>query len=297
MTSYILEQVRMIGGSEPVSILVEEGMISAIRSSFPHYRFMRGDVSPFVMGPTHVFCDLEYPEYLQHQGSMDEYTAKGCTTILTAFPLEYEYEFEQNWRGIKKAMQLSPLDFIIGMKTTPQRITPGIIRKCRARKVPVIWVDIMDADALTVIPWGWIREALNHYPITFVPFFSTEPDTQIRERHLRIWQNTMKSVKIPHIGVPIGQKVPLKPEVLRKIGIHPHRGILSPGREISYNLYLEKVPEGDLLVRDTQHVLKCTMSKGECLFLNGHPTAYRGKGEEIVIRTPGFFVEPTPYRL
>ncbi len=34
-------------------------------------------------------------------------------------PPEYEYEFEQNWRGIKKAMQLSPLDFIIGMKDEP----------------------------------------------------------------------------------------------------------------------------------------------------------------------------------
>ncbi|MHC8522376.1 hypothetical protein ACPJHQ_15455 [Rossellomorea sp. H39__3] len=123
------------------------------------------------MGPTHVFCDLEYPEYLQHQGSMDEYTAKGCTTILTAFPLEYEYEFEQNWRGIKKAMQLSPLDFIIGMKTTPQRITPGIIRKCRARKVPVIWVDIMDADALTVIPWGWIEKPSIIIPLLLSLFF------------------------------------------------------------------------------------------------------------------------------
>lgn len=297
MTSYILEHVRMVGGSEPVSILVEEGIISAIRRSFPQYHFMRVDVSPFIMGPSHVFCDLDYPGHLIHQGSIDDFIGKGCTTILTAFHLEYEYRFEENWRGIKKTMESSPLDFIIGMKTAPQRITPGIIRQCRSRRVPVIWTDIMDIDALLAVPWGWIREALNHYPITFVPFFSTEPDTKIRERHLRIWQNTMKSVKIPHIGLPIGQKVPLDDEVLKKIGIYPHRGILSPGREISYNLYLENDEEGDLLVRDTQLVLKCTMSKGECLFLDGRPIACEGKGEEIVIRTPGFFVEPTPYRL
>ncbi|MGX1263963.1 hypothetical protein RKD55_001767 [Rossellomorea marisflavi] len=297
MTSYILEHVRMVGGSEPVSILVEKGIISAIRRSFPQYRFMRVDVSPFVMGPTPVFCDLEYPEHLLHQGSMDYYIGKGCTTILTAFQLEYEYRFEENWRGIKETMQSSPLDFIIGMKTTPQKITPGIIRLCRSRRVPVIWVDITGVEALLSVPWGWIKEALNHYPITFVPFFSTEPDTKTREKHLRIWQNTMKSVKIPHIGLPIGQKVPLNGEVLKKIGIHPHRGILSPGREISYNLYLEKDEEDDLLVRDTQLVLKCTMSKGECLFLDGRPIACQRKGEEISIRTPGFFVEPTPYRL
>ncbi|MEW4325305.1 hypothetical protein Q0N12_01385 [Rossellomorea marisflavi] len=66
MTSYILEHVRMLGGSEPVSILVEEGIISAIRRSFPQYRFMRVDVSPFIMGPSHVFCDLNYPGHLIH---------------------------------------------------------------------------------------------------------------------------------------------------------------------------------------------------------------------------------------
>ena len=48
----------------------------------------------------------------------------------------------------KTSLLNSPLDYTIGLKTSANLITPNIIRVCKRHKVPVIWVDLDEADGI-----------------------------------------------------------------------------------------------------------------------------------------------------
>ncbi|CAN7346032.1 hypothetical protein [Rossellomorea sp. LjRoot5] len=298
MSTYIIENANWVKDTKHThsSLLIKDGRISAIRNSFQYYKYMKMDVSLFLMTPGHVMCDLMVP-----QGSdfstvknyyLDEFIKRGCTTVLTAFSIQYEYEFLKRLNERKTALLNSPIDYTIGLKISANLITPNIIRACKRHKVPVIWIDLDEAAVLRDIPWGWIKGLLYDYPITFVPFFTTDIDNKTKMKHLKIWQNSMKSEGIPHIPAEIPEKEPLKLSILKKIGIYPLRGNFLVGGEICYNLYMK--PEGELGAEPLSfhydhHVLKCTMNKGKYHYINNRGHFYPGAGEELIIQTPGYF--------
>ncbi|MCR8846935.1 hypothetical protein NQ095_00840 [Rossellomorea sp. SC111] len=298
MSTYIIENANWVKDTRltHTSLLVKDGRISAIRDSFQYYKYMKMDASHFLMTPGHVMCDLMVP-----QGSdfisvknyyLEKFIIRGCTTVLTAFSIQYEYEFLKQLNERKTSLLNSPLDYTIGLKTSVNLVTPNIIRACKRHKVPVIWIDLDEAGGFKDIPWGWIKGLLFHYPITFVPFFTTDIDNKTKMKHLKIWQNTMKSEGIPHIPVEIPEKEPLNLNILKKIGIYPLRGNFLVGGEICYNLYLK--PEGEsgtepLSFHYDHHVLKCTMNKGKYHYINNRGHFYPGAGEELIIQTPGYF--------
>ncbi|MCA1058337.1 hypothetical protein LCL96_05295 [Rossellomorea aquimaris] len=146
-------------------------------------------------------------------------------------------------------------------------------------------------DAFRNIPWGWIKGLLYDYPITFVPFFTTNLDNKTKIKHLKMWQNSMESEGIPHFPDEIPQKEPLKLNVLKKIGIYPLRGNFLVGGEISYNLYMKRDDTAiePLSFHYDHHVLKCTMNKGKYHYVNNRGYFHPGAGEELIIRTPGYF--------
>ncbi|MCA1063177.1 hypothetical protein QTG56_13935 [Rossellomorea sp. AcN35-11] len=299
MSTYIIEDANWVKDSKTTqtSILVVDDKISAIRDSFAYYRYMRMDVSSFMMTPGHVMCDLELPkgsEFLSTKNYyLDEFIQKGCTTVLTAFNLSFECEFLTELKARKTSLLNSPLDYAIGLNTSAKRITPGLIQLCKRHKVPVIWIDINELESFKKIPWGWIKGLLYDYPITFVPFFSTSIDKKLKMKHLKIWQNTMKKEKIPHLSSEIPQKKPLSLDILKKIGIYPLRGNFLVGGEISYNLYMKTEREEGTEPQAFQtdhHMLKCTMNRGKYHYLNDKGYFYPGTGEELVIHTPGYFI-------
>ena len=64
LSTYIIENANWVKDSKitQTSLLVKDDKISAIRDRFSYYRYMRMDVSSFMMTPGHVMCDLEVPE-------------------------------------------------------------------------------------------------------------------------------------------------------------------------------------------------------------------------------------------
>ncbi|WP_374054168.1 hypothetical protein [Rossellomorea sp. FM04394] len=298
LSTYIIENANWVKDSKvtQTSLLVKDDKISAIRDSFSYYRYMRMDVSSFMMTPGHVMCDLEVPigkDFLSIKNYyVDEFINKGCTTVLTAFDLKYEFEFLSKLNERKTSLLNSPLDYTIGLKTSANLITPSIIRSCKRHKIPVVWVNIDEIETFKEIRWGWIKGFLYDYPITFVPFFTTNIDKKTKIKHLKIWQNSMGNEKIPHLSNEIPQKEPMSLEKLKKIGIYPLRGNFLVGGEISYNLYMKVEEEGvePLPFQTGPHVLKCTMSKGKYYYLNDRGYFYPGAGEELIIQTPGYFI-------
>ncbi|MBW3113312.1 MULTISPECIES: hypothetical protein [Bacillaceae] len=191
----------------------------------------------------------------------------------------------------KATMINCPLDYTIGLRISDNLITPNIIRSCKRHRVPVIWIEMDDAGKFKDIPWGWIKGLLYDYPITFVPFFTTNIDIKTKMKHLKIWQQSMENEGIPHIPHEIPLKVPLELNILKKIGIYPLRGNFLVGGEISYNLYMKPGDTGTepLSFHYDQLVLKCTMNKGKYQYVNSRGHFYPGAGEELIIQTPGYF--------
>ncbi|BCB04525.1 hypothetical protein [Bacillus sp. KH172YL63] len=298
MGTYIIENANWVKEEKVIqtSMLVEDHKVSALRDSFAYYRHMRMDVSPFMMTPGHVMCDLDVPEGGNFPSVKEYYLSKfihkGCTTVLTAFSLSYEYEFMKQLQERKTSLINCPLDYTIGLILQPKLITPSIIRSCKRHRVPVIWIRIDELESFKSIPWGWIKGLLYDYPITFVPFFSTPMDNKTKMKHLKIWQTSMDSERIPHLSYEIPQNKPMTLDALKKIGIYPHRGTFLAGGELSYNLYMkshEELGDEPLSSLNDHHVLKCTMNKGKYQFVNDKGYFYPGAGVELIIQTPGYF--------
>ncbi len=299
LSTYIIENANWVKDSKitQTSLLVKDDKISAIRDRFSYYRYMRMDVSSFMMTPGHVMCDLEVPQgadFLSIKNYyLNEFIHKGCTTVLTAFNITYGYEFLEKLNERKTSMLNSPIDYTLGLKTSGNLITPAVIRSCKRHKVPVVWINIDELESFKEIRWGWIKGCLYDYPITFVPFFTTNIDKKTKIKHLKIWQNTMENEKIPHLSNEIPQNEPMRLEELKKIGIYPLRGNFLVGGEISYNLYMNvegKTGAEPQAFKTDHHVLKCTMNKGKCYYLNNRGYYFPGAGEELVIQTPGYFI-------
>ncbi|MCA1054632.1 hypothetical protein LCM10_06505 [Rossellomorea aquimaris] len=300
MNKYIIEDAECVAGDTTFrkSFLIEGHRIAAIRESFRQYNYVRMNVSPFIMTPTHVMCDTSLPvnqDFSTFKSYfMDHFITKGCTTILTSFTINYEYQFEEKLGERRTSLLSSPLDYSIGLKLKPHLITPELILQCKRKKVPVIWISLDDGHDLQIVKWGWIKGLLYDYPITFVPFFTTNMDKKQKMKHLKIWQKTMEFEKIPHLSYEIEQKVPLSLNQLKKIGLYPHRGNFHTGGEISYNLYMRK-GKGEELLPDERSfhyenfVLKCTMNRGKYNYLNDQGRFHPGAGIELKVQTPGFF--------
>ncbi|WP_064091034.1 hypothetical protein [Rossellomorea aquimaris] len=299
MNAFVIDKANLVKDSKIVqsSILIENNKISAMKDSFTYYAFMKMRVDPFIMTPVHVMCDLELP--LKQEFSslknyfINEFISKGCTTILTSFSLQYEYQFLEKLKEKRTSLLNSPLDYTLGISVPADLITQNTVKLCKDHKIPIIWVALDNIEQLKKIKWGWIKGLLYNYPITFVPFFTTNIDKKLKMKHLKIWQKMMKNERIQHFSDEIQQKTPLPMEQLKKIGIYPHRGNFIVGGEISYNLYMRKENssnEEHSTFKYEDHVLKCTMNKGKCFYSFNQGYFYPGVGEEIIIHTPGYFI-------
>ena len=102
----------------------------------------------------------------------------------------------------------------------------------------------------------------------------------------------MAKEKIPS-AEEIRELVPIPGHILKQIGIIPHKSHLNCGSEISYNLY-HKTSETLGLDQEglfsTQSAsLAVTVDKGTVIRA-GEKVYYRpGQGENVIIKTPGFF--------
>ena len=105
----------------------------------------------------------------------------------------------------------------------------------------------------------------------------------------------MKKEKIPAIYEEIKESRPLSRAILKKTGIFPQKANLQSGCELSYNLYHKSVKTNQLdedgLFSTQNENLAVTVDKGRVLRA-GNEVYYRpGKGENVIINTPGFFTD------
>jgi hypothetical protein len=299
--TYIIENVHLLKGQAKLdtSLLVEGARILAAKPAFNQYKYMRMDADAFIMTPTHVLYDPSFPCTLSFKERKDYYLKnflmRGSTLFLTTVKVHFERELEQKLKQAKSDLIDSPIDYVISICIPPRLLTPAFIRKCKRAKVPAIFLEIVDMSDLERIPWGWVKEALFPYNSPIIPIFPEAKNKKGKQVQIQLWSERMKKERVPAVYSDLAELAPISRQVLKQIGIFPNKSNLHSGGELSYNLYhkdSETSSHDEIGLFTTQsHNLAVTVSKGKVIRA-GSEVYYRpGKGDNVIIKTPGFFTD------
>ncbi len=291
---YIIEKanIEMENMEKTTSILIKDNKIYSIKDSFMRNNYVRMNLSEYIMTPTHVMLDLtSLPSGFQEMKKYytENFLLKGTGTIINAFTIQYESQFEDELRKKRTSFLNSPIDYVIAVKLPLEKLSTNIIRKCKRNKIPIIFVELKNIEDLYEKPWGWIKEAMFPYNPVLVPVFSGEQ--KAKKNLLKNWDEILSKEKISHLFDEIPEKTPIAVKYLKKFGVYPKRGDLSIGSEINYNLYFkaDKVDEHVPFHYDKDR-LAIMVHKGLITTTCNEVTYRPGFGEEIRIERTSLFV-------
>ncbi|WP_079509547.1 hypothetical protein [Mesobacillus jeotgali] len=298
--AYIIENIHLMKGQALVNtnMMVEGERIITTTSRLNRHQLMRMDADKFIMTPTHVLFDSSLP----FSGSFKErkeyylnkFILKGSTVLFTAVKVQFERQLEEKLKQAKSELLDSPIDYVLGISIPLRLLQPQFIRKCKKIKVPAIFIEIDEMSNLLTMPWGWIKEALFPYNCPIIPVFPESKHKKERQQQLYDWGDLMKREKVPAVYEDLKDSTPVSRSILKKTGIFPGKSNLHSGGEVSYNLYNicaetnQRDEQG--LFFQSRH-LAVTVDKGKVIRA-GTEVYYRpGKGENVIIKTPGFFTD------
>lgn len=295
--TYIIENANILKGKQltNTSLLIDNGFISAIKPNFNRYTYLRMNTESFIMTPTPILLKRTFP--LDKPFSdlknifIEEFILKGCTAFLTTTHIHHEQELIKELKRLKTKLLNSPIDYIIGVTTSVQNLTPNFLRLCKREKIPAIFVQIDHEDKLYDLPWGWLREAMFPYNSPLIPLFRGKNERENKLSKL-LWTKLMEIEKLPFIADELPEAMPLSYSVLAKIGIYPFKGNIQQGHELSYNLYEREDENRNIEEIELFHYHKSklvvTVHKGDVIRANEYIMFRPGFGEYVKIKTPSY---------
>lgn len=299
--TYIIENVHVLKGQAitNTSLLVDGERIISAKPSFNLYKYMRMDADAYIMTPTHVLFDPNLlstgPFKERKDYFLKNFLMRGSTIVLTTVTIQFERELDLKLKQAKSDLIGSPIDYVIGISIPARLLNPGFIRKCKKAKIPAIFLEIADLKELDRIPWGWVKEAMFPYNSPLIPVFPESKNKKEKQNQLNVWAERMKREGIPAVYDELEELSPVPRTILKKIGIFPAKSNLHNGGELSYNLYHKNketvMLDENGLYSTHSHLLAVTVDKGKVIRA-GCEVYYRpGKGENVIINTPGFFTD------
>jgi len=295
---YIIENANILKDTQltKCSLMIKDNAIASRDICSRRLQVMKMNAENYIMTPAFVQFDSKIPlQKSFHELKsyiINQFLLKGSTTLLYYAEVTVESELNKKIKEIKTALISSPIDFVIGVKITPQLLTPSFIRKCKKEKTPAIFVTISDVRELDSVPWGWIKEALFPYNCPLIPTISNDNKKE-EKKSLSKWKEVMEKEKIPALLEEIPEGQPLSSTVLNKLGIYPDKSSLLHGTELSYNLFnksreINIVDEVSLFHYHCDRLI-VTVHKGKVIRA-GEKVIYKpGYGEYVRVRTPSYF--------
>ncbi|RFU68489.1 hypothetical protein D0469_12180 [Peribacillus saganii] len=288
--AYLMEKFQLLqhGELKETSMFIKNNEIQTIHISTAKLKFMKMNLEGFVIAPS--FCTVAGEIGNGKQDSLMElYVRRGITSIIVPVPICYEFEVKEKVRTFRKKLETSPLDYVLALQIPQRLLTPSIMMYCKSAKIPAVFIEVDQLDALESLAWTWIKQSGFPYSPVLIPLFKEKEFDRGYEKR---WVQLMRTVKISSLDSGLVAGEPLGLEQMKKLGIYPKKGDLHAGGEINYNIYLKEAA-GDLL--NGKHSLIYdkvigTVSKGkviragETLYLNP------GDGREIIVQVPGFFI-------
>lgn len=299
--SYILDSARLLKSDriQKTSLLINQNRIEFMRQTMENIRYMRMDLSPYLLTPGHVMVDFSLHSSLQFHGFKhlitNRYIKKGCTTVVTVANVNNENDLLSSVKEKRQLMINSPIDYYIGIKLPFKSLTPSLIRKCKRYNISVIFVDIEEHDNLLSKSWGWIRDAMFSNPITLVPYVNEETYSLIKkQKTLQIWDKIMNEHRLSSIPMILKEGEPISRDVLMRLGIYPIKGDLHVGGQVNYNLYqydeVHNLTDGRPIIDFDRTYPVITTHQGKLIQVNGMVSFIPGIGEECFISISGRFI-------
>jgi hypothetical protein len=251
------------------------------------------DASPYLLTPGHVMLDFTIEtlsSFLSYKEHLKQLVHNGCTTVLVVVTVKYERELVLAVKRMQHQMINSPIDYCIGVKIPIRALTPSFVRLCKRLKIPVVFVELNEEEMYS-IAWGWIREALYPYFLSFVPVWNKDYTKGKMKRATEHWKELLKEERIPTVPVCPEEGEPLPINVLRRIGISPYKGEIRIGGDVDYNLYIQKSREFANIEELNYDMDKpiITVHKGRNIKVGNQLFINPGFGEQLCIKVPGFF--------
>ncbi|XQY90394.1 hypothetical protein ACNRWW_12690 [Metabacillus sp. HB246100] len=299
---YIIDQASLLksnGTIKKTSLLIKKNKIEFMKTSLDNYRFMRMDMSSYLLTPGHVMVDFflqfnqTYHEFKQLM--IEKYLKKGCTALITSVEINNEKELAMKLKQRRHLMINSPIDYYVGVKIPFKLLTPSFLRKCRKEQLSVVFIDITEEDYLYEKSWGWIRDAMFSNPITLIPYLNEETmPLANRKKILENWVRLMEEHRLSSVVDTLQVDSPLSISTLMKVGIYPRKGDIRIGGQVNYNLYLlddiRYYTDGRPKLDYKIHLPIVTAHQGEILNINRQITFKPGVGEECFIPISGRFM-------
>ncbi len=297
---YIMDKVRMLKNDrfEQASLLVNQNKIEFIRHSMDNIKFMRMDLSSYLITPGYVMLDfslhslLPFQEYKQR---MIQYLKKGCTSLLTVVDVKYERELVSIVKQRRHLMINSPIDYYIGIKLSLKSLTQSVLRICKQQQISIVFVEVNKDDRLDLKSWGWIRDAMFSNPITLIPYTTDESLTPVKkQRLLQKWNRIVREHRISSLHEFLEEGTSLTKDILMRLGIYPVKGDIRVGSKLNYNLYkLDELTyriDGKPNIQYNEVSPTFTSHNGKLININGDISFLPGNGEECFISISGRFI-------
>lgn len=286
------------GRIEQATLLVNQNKIEFIRQSMDNIKFIRMDLSSYLITPGYVMLDFSLHSLLPFQDfkqRITQYLKKGCTSLLTVVDVHYEKELVSRVKQRRHLMINSPIDYYIGIKLSLKSLNQSVLRKCKQQQISAVFVEINKDDRLDGKSWSWIRDAMFSNPITLIPYTNDETLSSLKKhRLLQDWIRIMREHRLSSLDEFLEEGLPLSKEVLMKIGIYPVKGDIRVGSKLNYNLYklddLKFHTDGKPIIHQNEILPTFTSHNGKLININGDISFLPGKGEECFISITGRFM-------
>ena len=297
---YIMDRVGILKNDriEHATLLINQDKIEFIRQSMDNIKFMRMDLSSYLLTPGYVMLDFSLHSLLPFQDfkkQIIQLLAKGCTSLLTVVDVKYEKELVSNVKQRRHLMINSPIDYYMAIKLSIKSLNQSVLRKCKQQQISIIFVEINKDDKLDLTSWGWIRDAMFSNPITLIPYTNDETLSSFRKQKLlQNWNRTVREHRLSSLNEFLEEGTPLSKNILMRLGIYPVKGDIRVGSKLNYNMYkLDEIKfsiDGKPIIQHNEITPTFSSHNGKLININGNISFLPGKGEECFISIPGRFI-------
>ncbi|WLR43728.1 hypothetical protein LC087_06225 [Bacillus carboniphilus] len=297
---YIINEVDLYRKNKikKVSVLVNNGRFDQINNSLSNYQFVQMNGKDYVMTPGHVFFDFiltskdSFPAFKTF--FLESIINKGCTTVIPIIPVNRLRDLGQQFKKYRHLMINAPVDFCFGIKISYQTLTEQLIYKCHHQKCKVIFVNVNHSKQLDTIPWGFIQHATSFYTIPIIPLLDDTSISSMEKRKIQTkWKKITKAHRIVTSIRKIEEGVPIREDLLMKLGLNPIRGDVRVGANVDYNLYSSEtkkaIVEQNGELNYDKHIPLITVHNGRVIKAGKEKFLFVGSGRELREVVPSRF--------
>ncbi|MEB1806830.1 MAG: hypothetical protein LPK26_05970 [Bacillaceae bacterium] len=296
---YILADAKREEGCEfnKKSYCIENNSISYVNDKMDKLKFTRINTSGFTLAAGHIMNDFNLINFKHKEAYKMRFKRlieKGCTTIVTYPFVEGVDELKKKLRYARHQLINSPIDYVIGIQTNIDGLTPALVRKCRNEKVPIILVNITSIEDFYKVSWERIKEAMLTYQLLIIPNWTVTPLTRkVEEKLSDTWEVISNLHRIPSHQLFPCEHEPFSKVLSKKIGLYPKKSELIVGSDVDYIMFqrgaAERMDEDSVTLDEPAVVVL----RGKVLKAGDLIYYKPGYGREVRIAVPRHFLPIT----